>query len=95
MNVRFANKATVLPRGGGLDGTSTTLLPKGAGIVWSVCHLHRLGSIYGPDSTVFRPERWESGELIKMARLGAGYVDLNGGPRVCLGSKWILRYALV
>jgi cytochrome P450 len=88
MNVRFANKATVLPRGGGPDGNSPVLLSKGAGIVFSVYHLHRLEEIYGEDSRVFRPERWESGELIKKARPGAGYVDFNGGPRVCLGSEF-------
>ncbi|KAI4957864.1 hypothetical protein J4E86_005004 [Alternaria arbusti] len=87
LNLRFTNKATVLPRGGGPDGTSPVLMPKGAGIVWSVYHLHRLESIYGQDARVFRPERWESGELIKKARPGAGYVDFNGGPRLCLGSK--------
>jgi len=92
MNLRFTNKATVLPRGGGPDGTSPVLMPKRAGIVWSVYHLHRLESIYGPDARTFRPERWESGELIKKARPGAGYVDFNGGPRHCLGSKWITVY---
>ncbi len=87
MNLRFANKLTVLPRGGGADGNSPVMLPKGAGIAYSVYHLHRLESIYGPDSRVYRPQRWESGELIKKARPGAGYVDFNGGPRLCLGSK--------
>jgi Cytochrome P450 len=56
---------------------------------WSSYHMHRSEAIYGPDSRVYRPERWESGELIKKARLGAGFVDFNGGPRVCLGSMSI------
>ena len=86
MNIRFANKTTVLPRGGGPDGLSPILLPEGTGIAWSVYHLHRLESLYGPDPRVYRPQRWESGELIKKARPGAGYVDFNGGPRICLGS---------
>jgi len=68
-------------------------MPKGAGIVWSVYHLHRLESIYGQDARVFRPERWESGELIKKARPGAGYVDFNGGPRLCLGKDYALMEA--
>ncbi|KAF2829588.1 cytochrome P450 [Ophiobolus disseminans] len=98
MNIRFANKPTILPRGGGPDGTSPVLLSKGAGIVWSVYHLHRLEDIYGPDSRLFRPQRWESGELIKNARLGVGFVDFNGGPRVCLGKDYALMeasYALI
>ena len=93
LNVRFANKTTVLPRGGGPDGQSPVLMPKGTGIAWSVYHLHRLQSTYGPDPGVYRPERWEDGELIKKARQGVGFVDFHGGPRVCLGSKrpFVLR----
>jgi hypothetical protein len=94
MNLRFANKPTVLPRGGGPDGKSPVLLPKGSGIAWSVYHLHRLESIYGPEARVYRPQRWESGELIKKARPGAGYVDFHGGPRLCLGSKRTLSCSL-
>lgn len=86
LNIRFANKPTILPRGGGPDGLSPVLLLPGTGIAWSVYHLHRLESIYGPDSKIYRPQRWESGELIRKARPGAGYVDFNGGPRTCLGS---------
>jgi len=72
LNIRFANKSTVLPRGGGPDGSSPVLLCEGAGIAFSVYHLHRLKEIYGEDSRMFRPGRWESGELIKKARQGAG-----------------------
>ncbi|CAJ2503141.1 Uu.00g105350.m01.CDS01 [Anthostomella pinea] len=98
LNLRSANKPTVLPRGGGSDGRSPVLLPKGAGITHSVYHLHRLESIYGPDSRVYRPQRWEDGELIRKARLGAGYVDFNAGPRLCLGKDFALMeasYAIV
>ena len=87
LNIRFANKTTLLPRGGGPDGQSPVLMPKGTGIAWSVYHLHRLQSLYGPDPRVYRPERWEDGELIKKVRPGVGFVDFNGGPRVCLGDK--------
>lgn len=90
LNFRFANKPTILPRGGGPDGQSPVLIPKGSGVGWSLYHLHRLESIYGPDSRVYQPQRWESGELIKKAGLGAGFVDFNAGPRACLGSTRIL-----
>ena len=83
----LANKTTILPRGGGPDGQSPVLIPKGSGVGWSSYHLHRLESIYGPDSRVYRPQRWEDGELIKKAGLGSGFVDFNAGPRVCLGSN--------
>jgi Cytochrome P450 len=85
VNVRFATRTTVLPSGGGPDGQSPVLIPKGTGVGWSTYHLHRLESIYGPDARVYNPQRWESGELIKTVGLG-GFVDFNGGPRVCLGS---------
>lgn len=90
MNIRFANKPTILPRGGGPDGNSPVLLPSGAGIVWSVYHLHRLEDLYGADSRAFHPERWESGELMKNVRLRTGFVDFNAGPRTCLGSEFSL-----
>ncbi|KAI0476932.1 cytochrome P450 [Xylaria cf. heliscus] len=93
MNIRFANKATVLPHGGRSAGTSPVLLPKGSGIAYSVYHLHRNESIYGSDAGTYRPQRWESGELVKKARLGAGFVDFNGGPRVCLGKDFALMEA--
>jgi len=93
LNFRFANKMTVLPRGGGSDGKSPVLIPKGSGVGWSSYHLHRLESIYGPDSKLYRPQRWESGELIKKAGLGKGFVDFNAGPRVCLGKDFALMEA--
>ncbi|TAQ86300.1 hypothetical protein B7494_g5374 [Chlorociboria aeruginascens] len=98
MNVRFAKTTTILPRGGGPDGQSPVLIPKGSGVGWSTYHLHRLESIYGPDSKTYRPQRWESGELIKKAGLGSGFVDFNGGPRVCLGKDFALMetsYAMI
>lgn len=95
MNLRFTNKPTVLPRGGGPDGNSPVLLSKGSGIVFSLYHMHRSESIYGPDSHVYRPERWESGELLKKARAGAGFVEFHAGPRICLGSKCSLEPSLL
>ncbi|KAK9421291.1 putative N-alkane-inducible cytochrome P450 [Seiridium unicorne] len=85
VNVRFANKATVLPRGGGTDGKSPLLLRKGNGVGWSLYHLHRREELYGADARKYKPERWESGELVKKVGLGAGFVDFHGGPRLCLG----------
>ncbi|KAI1100875.1 cytochrome P450 [Jackrogersella minutella] len=93
VNVRFATRMTVLPRGGGPDGTAPVLLRKGDGVGWSLYHLHRRESLYGPDARVYRPERWESGELIKKVGLGAGFVDFHGGPRLCLGKDYALQEA--
>ncbi|KAG7042628.1 cytochrome P450, partial [Colletotrichum scovillei] len=84
VNVRFATRTTVLPRGGGPNGESPVLIRKGAGLGWSTYHLHRNEAIYGPDARVYRPSRWEDGNLIRKAGMG-GFLDFHGGPRVCLG----------
>ena len=54
-------------------------------IAYSVYHMQRREDIYGPDAGIFRPERWEDSKLdhVKWA-----YLPFNGGPRVCLGSKY-------
>ncbi|KAI0383033.1 cytochrome P450 [Hypomontagnella monticulosa] len=93
LNFRFANKNTILPRGGGPDGLSPVLIPKYSGVGWSSYHLHRRESIYGPDSRIYRPQRWEDGELIKRAKPGAGFVDFNGGARLCLGKDFAIMEA--
>jgi hypothetical protein len=80
VNVRFAIRTTILPRGGGPDGSAPFLLRKGRGVGWSTYHLHRSEALYGPDARVYRPERWESGELIRKVGLGAGFLDFHGRP---------------
>lgn len=87
MNVRFAIRPTILPRGGGADGQSPVLIRKGTGMGWSTYHLHRRTEIYGEDARFYRPERWESGELLHKVSQGGGFVDFHAGPRICLGSK--------
>ncbi|KAF3810626.1 Cytochrome P450 52A13 [Colletotrichum gloeosporioides] len=87
VNQRYAARDTVLPRGGGPDGTSPILLRKGNGVGWSAYHLHRRETLYGPDAKEYLPDRWASGELIRKVGLGSGFLDFHAGPRVCLGSK--------
>jgi cytochrome P450 len=84
VNVRVAAKTTVIPSGGGPDGRSPVLIPKGTGIGYSVYHMHRLKSLYGEDANSFRPERWLGPEL---EDIGWGFMPFHGGPRLCLGSK--------
>ena len=86
MNVRFALKPTTIPSGGGPDGKSPVLLRTGMGIGYSVYHMHRKTELYGPDAAEFRPERWEGTEL---ANIGWGFLPFHGGPRVCLGRKYL------
>ena len=85
-NVRETVRSTVLPCGGGSDGKSPILIPKGLGIGWSTYHMHRLRSLYGDDAHCYRPERWENG---KLDNIGWAFMPFHGGPRLCLGSKSI------
>ncbi|KAK8036066.1 hypothetical protein PG991_002139 [Apiospora marii] len=97
INVRFATRMTMLPRGGGPDGNSPVFLRPGAGLGWSTYHLHRKESIYGPDAGLYRPSRWEDGDLQRRVGIG-GFLDFHAGPRVCLGKDYALMessYAIV
>jgi cytochrome P450 len=97
VNVRFANRTTLLPRGGGPDGTAPVLIRKGVGLGWSPYHLHRNTDTYGPDARIYRPERWEDGHLARKAGL-YGFLDFHGGPRVCLGKDYAIMessYAII
>jgi cytochrome P450 len=58
-NSRKSNKETVLPRGGGPDGSRPVLVPKGTSVRWSSHALHRDKSVFGADAEDFRPERWD------------------------------------
>lgn len=84
VNVRVATKTTMLPRGGGPDGQSPVLIPRGTGIGYSVYHMHRHTNLYGADAASFNPSRWEDS---KLAKIGPGFMPFHAGPRICLGSK--------
>ncbi|KAJ5737455.1 Cytochrome P450 E-class CYP52 [Penicillium malachiteum] len=90
MNVRVAAKTTVIPSGGGPDGRSPLLIPKGTGVGYSVYHMHRLRSLYGKDANEFRPERWLDQEL---EDIGWGFMPFHGGSRICLGKELALEEA--
>jgi len=58
-NSRAASRETVLPRGGGPDGSMPVLVPKDTPVRWSLYSLHRQKDVFGEDADAFRPERWE------------------------------------
>ncbi|KAL3485279.1 hypothetical protein BJX62DRAFT_243123 [Aspergillus germanicus] len=60
LNIRTANKDTILPLGGGANGEAPALVPKGQEVCYSVYSMHRLPKMYGPDADEFKPERWET-----------------------------------
>lgn len=90
VNSRTALKTTVLPTGGGPDRRSPVLIPKGSAVAYSVYTMHRRPDLYGMDAELFRPERWDEDMPLNQNETNAkwGYLPFNGGPRVCLGSKW-------
>ena len=89
INMRQATKATVLPVGGGPNGSSPILVRKGEAVSYSVYAMHRRKDLYGEDADQFRPDRWEPGSAKgpDLRHIGWGYLPFNGGPRVCLGRK--------
>jgi cytochrome P450 len=62
LNNRCAIKTTILPSGGGPDGSSPILVRKGEVVIMSQYVMSRKRNIYGADADDFRPERWETGE---------------------------------
>ncbi|KFY08386.1 hypothetical protein V492_06278 [Pseudogymnoascus sp. VKM F-4246] len=86
-NIRFANKDTTLPVGGGPDGKDPVFIHKNQIIAYNLYAMHRRKDIYGEDADEYRPERWET------LRAGWGYLPFNGGPRVCVGQQFALTEA--
>lgn len=87
LNSREAVKTTILPTGGGPDGTIPILIRKGELVVLSPYITARRKNVFGPDAEVFRPERWESGDL---DGAGFAYYPFNGGLRQCLGQDFAM-----
>lgn len=81
MNSREALVDTMIPRGGGDDGLSPVMVPKGGVVGWNMYSMQRRKDVFGEDAESFRPERW----LEPGFRPGWAYVPFSGGPRVCIG----------
>nr|AGZ83172.1 alkane-inducible cytochrome P450 52A3 [Saccharomyces cerevisiae] len=88
LNFRVSTKDTVLPNGGGKDGTKPVFVGKGSTVAYTVYCTHRDEKYYGKDANVFRPERWAN-----LNKLGWAYLPFNGGPRICLGQQFALTEA--
>ena len=89
VNNRVATRTTLLPTGGGPDGTAPVLIPKGSTVSYSVYAMHRRPDLYGLDAELFRPERWNEDMPMRHDKINAtwGYLPFNGGPRTCIGCK--------
>jgi cytochrome P450 len=85
--MRYANRNTTLPVGGGPDGKSPVFVAKGQLIVYGVFSLHRRKDLYGEDADEYRPERWDG------LRVSYEYLPFSAGPRVCIGKQFALTEA--
>ncbi|KAH8882506.1 cytochrome P450 [Thozetella sp. PMI_491] len=77
MATRKAYKDTILPTGGGPNGTSPIFVRKGSVLSTSVYALHRIAECWKPDPEAFRPERWED------IKPGPNYMPFGWGVRTC------------
>ncbi|KAM3534759.1 hypothetical protein MY4038_002012 [Beauveria bassiana] len=84
LNQRMAKNDTVLPMGGGTDGTSPIFIAKGQMVVYQVYSMHRREDLWGADAGAFRPERWET------SRATFEYLPFNAGPRICPGQQFAI-----
>lgn len=89
INMRQANKDTTLPTGGGPNKDQPIFISKNQIVTYSVLLMHHNTNIWGPDASIFRPERWGEPDCPK----GWEYLPFNGGPRICLGQQYALTEA--
>jgi cytochrome P450 len=75
--VRTCLTETVIPYGGGLDGSQPICVIPGDTVSCSVYTMHRDASVFGPDVDLFQPERWQD------IRPGWNYLPFGGGARHC------------
>ena len=71
---------TVLPTGGGFNGDKPIFAPAGTRVVGDFYTLHRKESVYGPNTHIFDPDRWENIQPNPWQEMSFG-----GGQRSCLG----------
>ena len=95
LNSREAFEDTVLPLGGGPDGTAPLFVKKGGIVSWSLYSMHRRKDFYGEDAEEFIPERWLDDPTTgrKGLRPGWEYLPFNGGARICIGQQFALTEA--
>ena len=77
MNHRMCLAHTVLPRGGGPDGSSPLFIRAGVIIELHNHAMQRDKGFFGDDADDFNPYRWQT------IRARWEYVPFSGGPRVC------------
>lgn len=91
-NSREALRDTILPHGGGPDGSAPLLVPKGSTVAYHTWAMHHRTDIYGEDALQFVPERWLKRD--PPLRPGCAYIPFSYGPRICIGQNFATTEAL-
>ena len=81
-NERIALSDTILPSGGGPDGTYPVFVEKGVKVVLWFSTMARRKDLWGEDAAEWRPERWQNAKPDRWINLSFG-----AGPRSCPGSE--------
>ncbi|KAM3425024.1 hypothetical protein BST61_g6993 [Cercospora zeina] len=82
---RNAKCDTVLPRGGGPDGSQPVAVPQGCTVTCNIYLTHRRTEEWGDDAWEFRPDRWV-GRKVSFGE----YAPFGAGPRICIGQQLAL-----
>ncbi|KAI7089116.1 hypothetical protein KC356_g2710 [Hortaea werneckii] len=93
LNSRVAVRDTVLPVGGGAEGTRPVAVRKGQQVLWNIYAMHRRPDLWGDDALEFRPERWEDPHRSRLVGGGFAFTPFSAGPRICLGQQYALTEA--
>ncbi|RMY29740.1 hypothetical protein D0866_08486 [Hortaea werneckii] len=93
LNSRVAARDTVLPLGGGPDGTKPIAIRKGQQVLWNIYAMHRRKDLWGDDALEYKPERWEDPKRSRFVGDGFAYTPFSAGPRICLGQQYALTEA--
>lgn len=89
VNERFATSDTMLPYGGGVDGSSPIFIPKGMRILIANYAMQHREDIWGADVKEFKPERWEK-RLGGNGHQGWEFLPFGAGRRKCIGQQFAL-----
>ncbi|TVY14574.1 Cytochrome P450 monooxygenase fsdH [Lachnellula arida] len=79
-NSRVAAIDTILPTGGGPNGSAPIYVPAGSKVSVSYYTLHRQKSVFGEDVEIFNPDRWNH-----ISPDSWEFLPFSHGPRSCAG----------
>ncbi|KAI1325236.1 putative N-alkane-inducible cytochrome P450 [Xylariaceae sp. FL0255] len=82
MNERVALQDTILPFGGGADGSGKVFVPEGTQVLIPLYAMQHREDLWGKDVEEFVPERWES------HRPRWSFIPFGAGARKCLGQQF-------